>query len=79
MYYATNDLTVIKILFSRQFRDQKEIYYLESGTGPFKAVVATPHYYSEKSEKFDVNWKKNMDDRNQKGFWIKLNRLLKIV
>lgn len=77
VYYSTTDLTVIKVFFSRQFRDEKEIYYLERGTGPFKAVVETPHYYTENGAKFDVNWKKNLDDKKQKGLWTKVKRLIK--
>jgi hypothetical protein len=77
VYYSTKDLTVIKIFFSRQFRDEKEIYYLDRGTGPFKAVVTTPHYYSENGDKFDVNWKKDLDDKKQKGLWTKVKRLIR--
>ena len=78
VYYSTKDLTVVKIVFSRQFKDEKDIYYLDRGTGPFKAVVTTPHYYSENGDKFDVNWKKNLDDRKHKGLWTKVKRLIKI-
>lgn len=78
VYYSTADLTVVKILFSRQFRDEKEIYYMGRGTGPFKPVVATPHYYTNKGAKFDVNWKKHLDDKKRGGLWKKVRRLLNI-
>jgi hypothetical protein len=77
VYYSTKDLTVVKIVFSRQFRDEKEIYYLDRGTGPFKAVVTTPHYNSENGDKFDVNWKKDLDDKKQKRLWTKVKRLIR--
>jgi hypothetical protein len=76
IYYSTMNLTVIKIFFSRQFRDEKEIYYLERGTGPFKAVVATPFEFME-GKKFDVNWKKDLDDRKTSSIWTKIKRLIK--
>jgi hypothetical protein len=76
VYYSTPDLTVVKIFFSRQFRDEREIYYLDSGTGPFKAVVAMPFDYTENGQKFDVNWKKNWDDRKQTGLWTKIKQLI---
>jgi hypothetical protein len=76
VYYSTTDLTIVKIFFSREFRDEKEIYYLDRGTGPFKAVVTTPFDYSENRPKFDVNWKKNLDDRKSKNIWTKIKQLI---
>ena len=35
VYLSTSEKTVVKIYFSRQFKEEKEIYYLERGTGPF--------------------------------------------
>lgn len=67
VYYSTADLTIVKIFFSRQFRDEKEVYYLERGTGPFKAVVATPYDYMDNGDKFDVNWQKHLDDKKRGG------------
>lgn len=71
VYYSTTDLIIVKIFFSRQFRDEKEIYYLERGTGPFKAVVATPYDYMDNGDKFDVNWKKRLDDKKRGGLLYK--------
>jgi hypothetical protein len=76
VYYSTADLTVVKIIFSRQFRDEKEIYYLERGTGPFKALVAIPHYYTDNGDMFDVNWKKNLDDKKKRSVWTKVKQLI---
>jgi len=36
---STPDKTIVRIFFSRQFRTEEEIYYLDRGTGPFKALV----------------------------------------
>nr|WP_315247614.1 hypothetical protein [uncultured Flavobacterium sp.] len=72
---STLDKTVVKILFSRQFKDESEIYYLERGTGPFKAVVDTPYTNVEnKDVKFDVNWKANLEKSKSKNIFSKLKR-----
>jgi hypothetical protein len=76
VYYSTGDLTVIKIFFSREFREENEIYYLERGTGPFKPVVTTPFDYSKNGQKFDVNWKKNLDARRIKNVWTRIKQLI---
>ncbi|WP_419699678.1 hypothetical protein [Mucilaginibacter sp. NFX135] len=64
VYYSTPDITVVDLFFSDEFKDESEIYYMERGTGPFKAVVAIPpdHLKVMKGDKFDVNWKKHLDD-----------------
>ncbi|MGN8072681.1 hypothetical protein [Mucilaginibacter sp. SG564] len=64
IYYSTPNITVVDLLFSRQFKDESEIYYMERGTGPFKALVSIPpdHLKVMKGDKFDVNWKKRLDD-----------------
>lgn len=77
VYHSTRDLTVVKIFFSREFRDEKETYYLDRGTGPFKAVVTTPFDYSESGQKFDVNWRKDLDDRKSKNIWTTIKLLIK--
>ena len=77
VYFSKSDLTVVKIIFSRQFRDEKETYYLDRGTGPFKAVVTTPFDYSESGQKFDVNWRKDLDDRKSKNIWTTIKLLIK--
>ncbi|MBV4359631.1 hypothetical protein [Pinibacter aurantiacus] len=81
IYYSTPNLTVVHLFFSRRFRDESEIYYLEQGTGPFKALVAIPPESRRimKGAKFDVNWKKYLDDEMNKGsFFSKLKRILKM-
>jgi hypothetical protein len=58
VYSSTLDKTVVKIEFSKEFVDECEVYYLERGTGPFKAVVAIPpdHLKIMIGDRFDVNW-----------------------
>jgi hypothetical protein len=44
-------------LFSEQFKDEIEIFYLERGIEPFKAVLELPpdHRKIFRVDKFDVN------------------------
>lgn len=74
IYYSTPDLTIIHLLFSRQFKEETEIYYLDRGTGPFKALVGVPPENRKvmKGDKFDVNWKWNWDNEKQLDIKSKL-------
>jgi ribosomal protein S8 len=70
---STSEKTVVKIYFSRQFKDEKEIYYLERGTGPFKAVVNTSSQNVKDSNgKFDVNWKSELEEKKSKSLLTKI-------
>lgn len=77
VYFSTPHLTVVHLFLSREFRNEDEVYYLERGTGPFKAVVAVPPDSRKilKGGKFDVNWKKYWDDE-ENSFLTKLKRKL---
>jgi hypothetical protein len=80
VYYSTPNLTIVHLFFSRQFKDETQIYYLERGTGPFKAVVEIPPDNRKvlRGDKFDVNWKKYRDDEKvDNSFVSKLKRFLK--
>ena len=80
IYYSTPSLTVVHLFFSREFRDENEVYYLDQGTGPFKAVVGIPpdNRKITKGDKFDANWKKYWDDEKNKNCFItKLKRIFK--
>lgn len=82
VYYPTKNVTIVHLFFSRQFRNENEIYYLDRGTGPFKAVVSIPpdNRRIVKGEKFDVNWKKYWDNEKRQGKFItKLRRVFKNV
>lgn len=76
VYLSTSDKTVVKIFFSRQFKDDAEIYYLERGTAPFKALVNTPIKNVENPEdKFDVNWKYKLERNKSQNIFTKLRKL----
>jgi hypothetical protein len=80
IYFSTPNLTVVHLFFSREFREENEVYYLDRGTGPFKAVVGMPPDNRKimKGDKFDVNWKKYWDDeKNKSRFITKLKRIFK--
>ena len=76
IYYSTIDLTIVHLFFSRQFKDENEIYYLDRGTGPFKAVVGIPpdNKKEMQGEKFDVNWKWKWDNEKK----LKVQNQLKL-
>jgi hypothetical protein len=78
IYYSSKNVTVVHIFFSREFAMENEVYYLDLGTGPFKAMVATPpdHLKITRGDKFDVNWKKRLDDKKVKNIAIILKRWL---
>lgn len=76
VYLSTSDKTVVKIFFSRQFKEDAEIYYLERGTAPFKAVVNTPFKSIENpGEKFDMNWKYKLERNKSQNIFTKLRKL----
>lgn len=75
IYYSTDKVTVVRIVSSHQFKDEDEIYYLERGTGPFKALVSLPPYFKE-GTKFDVNWKKTLDDQRRPGICATVSRCI---
>ena len=76
VYLSTLEKTVVKIYFSRQFKEEKEIYYLESGTGPFKAIVNTSFQNVKDSNgKFDVNWKAKLEKKKSKSLLNEIKRM----
>ncbi len=76
IYSSNSEKTVVKIYFSRQFKEEIEIYYLESGTGPFKAVVNTSSENSTDSiGKFDVNWKAKLENKKPENLLSKIKMM----
>lgn len=63
IYEARQDLTVIDLFCSRRLRDDNELYH-QGEIMPFHLQVASPpdHLKIEQDGKFDVNWKKRLDD-----------------
>jgi len=64
--HADAQATVVKITFSRRFRDGSDIYYMDWGTGPFKALMRMPPDRKPGSARFDVNWHKEFDKQAKK-------------
>ncbi len=76
VYEARPDLTAIDLFCSRRLREEKEL--MHQGLHPFHLQVAIPpdNLKAEIEGKFDVNWKKNRDDKDKpQGILIKLKRL----
>jgi len=81
VYYSTPKQTIVHLYFSREFRDESETYYMEMGTGPFKAVVGIPPDNRKImiEEKYDVNWNKKWDDEKNENFIkTKLKQIFKL-
>jgi hypothetical protein len=78
IYYSSQDITVVHIFFSREFTTEDEVYYLDWGTGPFKAMVALPpdNLKITKGDKFDVNWKKRLDDNRRNNIFKRVKHFL---
>ena len=66
IYEARQDLTIINLLCSRRLRGDRELYH-QGQIMPFHLLVAMPsdHLKIEKDGKFDVNWKKRLDDKKK--------------
>ncbi|MNE63287.1 hypothetical protein D3C80_1586300 [compost metagenome] len=81
VYYSTSNTTIVHLLFSRQFRSKEELYYMEMGTGPFKPVVNLPPANRRivKEGKFDVNWRKYMDDEKESKWQVIKQRILNFL
>ncbi|WP_130736524.1 hypothetical protein [Flavobacterium sp. J27] len=78
IYLTNSEKTIVKIEFSREFKEENEIYYTERGTGPFKAVVVTSSQNGANSEeKFDVNWKANLDKQKTESIVKKIIKIFK--
>ncbi len=78
IYEAGQDVTIIDLFCSRRLRDDDELYH-QGQIMPFHLQVATPpdHLKVEKNGKFDVNWKKRLDDkRKPKTLLTRLKTLL---
>lgn len=79
VYEATEDLTTIDLLTSRRIRCDEELYHQGEIT-PFHLQVPLPpeHLKIEKGGKFDVNWKKRLDDKKTpKSMLAKVKRLFR--
>lgn len=80
IYEARLDLTIIDLFCSRRLRDDNELYH-QGQIMPFHLQVPIPpdQLKIEKNVKFDLNWKKRVDDKkNPKSMLIKIKRLLNL-
>lgn len=78
IYLTNSEKTIVKIHFSREFKEENEIYYTERGTGPFKAVVVTlTQNETNSEEKFDVNWKANHNKQKTESIVKKIIKIFK--
>lgn len=79
IYEARKDLTVIDLFCSRRLRNDNELYH-QGKIMPFHLQVSTPpdQLKIEKDGKFDVNWKKRLDDKkNSRSLLTKFKELLR--
>ncbi|MEO6357246.1 MAG: hypothetical protein ABIO56_11485 [Ferruginibacter sp.] len=78
IYEATSRLTVISLFCSRRFSDDNELNYKVDKYPPFHPLIPMPpdHLKIEKDGKFDVNWKKRLDDlKKPVSLFTKFKRL----
>ena len=80
VYNSKPDLTVINLLCSRRFRDDSELNYRVDNYPPFHPLIPMPpdQLKIEVNGKFDVNWKKQLDDSKKKvDFFKKLGQIFR--
>jgi hypothetical protein len=56
VFRSTKNMTTIKLICSRRFRNEKDLNYKADEFPPFHPLVSLPPWKKE-SEKFNVNWK----------------------
>ena len=74
IYESTPNMTVFNLFFSRRFRGDSDLNYKADKYPPFHPLVPMPpdHLKIEMNGKFDINWKKRLDNSK------KLSGLFKI-
>jgi hypothetical protein len=66
IYESGPDITVVHLLCSRTLRYEDELYHQSVPYPPFNVGVPIPYNVGEgKSEKFDINWKRDFDNKRQ--------------
>ena len=81
IYEARQDVTIFDLFCSRRLRDDNELYH-QGEIMPFHLQVAMPpdHLKIERNGKFDLNWKKQLDDkRKPKSLLTRLKHLLNLT
>lgn len=67
VYESKNDLTVIHLFCSRRLRHNNELFHRAVKYPPFNILVPLPpdSLRKEINGKFDINWKKQLDDHKK--------------
>jgi hypothetical protein len=79
VYESKEDLTVIHLFCSRRLRHDNELFHQAVKYPPFNVLVWVPPdpLKKEIDGKFDINWKKQLDDiQKPKGILARIKRLL---
>lgn len=79
VYESKNDLTVIHLFCSRRLRNDEELFYKAVKYPPFNVLVPIPPDPLRKDidGKFDINWKKKLDDRQKpKSILTRIRQIL---
>jgi hypothetical protein len=79
VYESKENLTVIHLLCSRRLRHDNELFYKAVEYPPFNVMVPLPPDPLRKNidGKFDINWKKQLDDtRKPKNVLTRIKQLL---
>jgi hypothetical protein len=79
IYESKNNLTVIHLFCSRRLRHDNELFYAAVKYPPFNVMVPLPPepLWKDINGKFDINWKKQLDDRQKpKSIFMRIKRLL---
>jgi hypothetical protein len=80
IYESKRDLTVIHLFCSRRLRHDNELFHRAVKYPPFNILVPLPpdSLRKEINGKFDINWKKQLDDRQKpKSIWGRIKQFLK--
>ena len=78
IYESRPDLTIVHLLCSRRLRNDTQLFYKAVKHPPFNVLVSLPpdSLKKMKADKFDINWKKQFDDRQKsKSILTKLKKL----
>lgn len=78
VYESRTDVTIIHLLYSRRLRDEDNLYNDAMEFPPFNPLVplSPDSDFRNEIKKFDINWKKELDDKNQpKSIFDKLRKL----
>jgi hypothetical protein len=80
IFESRPDLTVVHLLCSRRLRTCDQLYNRAVKYPPFHLLAPIPGYIAvqDAKEKFDINWKKQLnDDRKPRSVWSRLKQLVR--